>query len=160
MASPATVGTTSVSYAAAVDRFRFAVGIEDTFVPHAFPGHRALDEYELTQHYRFWSEDLGLAAETGAGLVVRDPLAPRLDAAARERLRFLERDRGQTLDQALVRFALADPAVATVLVPVPDRAALAELAAAPDLPAPTGEDLALLAELQEARFGVGAGGGR
>ena len=43
------------------DGFRFAVGIEDTFVPHAFPGHRALDEYELTQHYRFWSEDLGLA---------------------------------------------------------------------------------------------------
>jgi beta-glucosidase len=46
--------------------FRFAVGIEDTFVPHAFPGHRALDEYELTQHYRFWSEDLGLAADAGA----------------------------------------------------------------------------------------------
>ena len=49
--------------------FRFAVGIEDTFVPHAFPGHRALDEYELTQHYRFWSEDLGLAAATGAGAI-------------------------------------------------------------------------------------------
>ena len=46
--------------------FRFAVGIEDTFVPHGFPGHRALDEYELTQHYRFWSEDLGLAADSGA----------------------------------------------------------------------------------------------
>jgi aryl-alcohol dehydrogenase-like predicted oxidoreductase len=101
-----------------------------------------------------------VAAETGAGLVVRDPLAPGLPAAARDRLAFLERDRDQTLDQAMVRFALADPAVATVLVPVPDRAALAELAAAPDLPAPTGEDLALLAELQEARFGVGAGGGR
>jgi beta-glucosidase len=54
-------------YAAVVDSsFRFAVGIEDTFVPHAFPGHRALDEYELTQHYRFWSEDLGLAADAGA----------------------------------------------------------------------------------------------
>jgi beta-glucosidase/6-phospho-beta-glucosidase/beta-galactosidase len=49
--------------------FRFAVGIEDTFVPHAFPGHRALDEYELTQHYRFWSEDLGLAADAGATTV-------------------------------------------------------------------------------------------
>ena len=47
--------------------FQFVVGIEDTFVPHAFPGHRALDEYELTQHYRFWSEDLGLAADAGAG---------------------------------------------------------------------------------------------
>jgi beta-glucosidase len=49
--------------------FRFAVGIEDTFVPHAFPGHRPLDEYELTQHYRFWSEDLGRAAEVGATAV-------------------------------------------------------------------------------------------
>jgi beta-glucosidase len=57
-------------YAAAVSSgFQFAVGIEDTFVPHAFPGHRALDEYELTQHYRFWSEDLGLAAEAGAGAI-------------------------------------------------------------------------------------------
>jgi beta-glucosidase len=49
--------------------FRFAVGIEDTFVPHAFPGHRALDEYELTQHYRFWAEDLALAADAGATAV-------------------------------------------------------------------------------------------
>ena len=49
--------------------FKFAVGIEDTFVPHAFPGHRALDEYELTQHYRFWSEDLGLATDAGATAV-------------------------------------------------------------------------------------------
>jgi beta-glucosidase len=49
--------------------FRFAVGIEDTFVPHAFPGHRALDEYELTQHYRFWFQDLGLAAAAGAGAI-------------------------------------------------------------------------------------------
>ena len=96
-----------------------------------------------------------LAAETGAGLVVRDPLAPRLPPAARGRLSFLERDRGQTLDQALVRFALADPAVATVLPPVAGRDALAELAGAADLPPPTAEDLDLLAELREARFGLG-----
>jgi beta-glucosidase len=49
--------------------FWFAVGIEDTFVPHAAPGQRALDEYELTQHYRCWSQDLGLAAEAGAGAI-------------------------------------------------------------------------------------------
>lgn len=49
--------------------FRFAVGIEDTFVPYAFPGHRALDEYELIQHYRFWAEDLALAADAGATAV-------------------------------------------------------------------------------------------
>jgi aryl-alcohol dehydrogenase-like predicted oxidoreductase len=101
-----------------------------------------------------------LAAETGAGLVVRDPLAPRMPAAARARLAFLERDRDQTLDQALLRFALADPAVATVLPPVRDRDALVELAAAADLPAPTAEDLDLVAELREARFGVDQGGGR
>jgi aryl-alcohol dehydrogenase-like predicted oxidoreductase len=99
----------------------------------------------------------GLAAEAGAGLVVRDPLAPRLASAARERLLFLEQDRDQTLDQALVRFALADPAVATVLPPVADRHALAELAGAVDLPPPTPEDLDRLAELREARFGLEQG---
>jgi beta-glucosidase/6-phospho-beta-glucosidase/beta-galactosidase len=47
-------------------RFRFAVGIEDTFVPQASLGRRPLDEYELTQHYHHWHGDLGLARETGA----------------------------------------------------------------------------------------------
>jgi aryl-alcohol dehydrogenase-like predicted oxidoreductase len=90
-----------------------------------------------------------LAADTGAGLVARDPLAPRLDAAGRERLRFLERDLGQTLDQALLRFALALPAVATALPPVRDRDHLAELAGAADLDPPTQEDLDRIAELHE-----------
>ena len=90
-----------------------------------------------------------LATETGAGLVVRDPLAPRLEAAGRARLGFLERDRGQTLDQALLRFALADPAVATTLPPVRDRDHLAELAGAADLDPPTPADLDLIAELHE-----------
>ena len=92
-----------------------------------------------------------MAAETGAGLVVRDALAPRLEGADRARLGFLERDRDQTLDQALLRFALAEPAVATVLPEVRDRGHLAELAAAADLPPPTPEDLDLLAELGEER---------
>jgi aryl-alcohol dehydrogenase-like predicted oxidoreductase len=95
-----------------------------------------------------------LATETGAGLLARDPLAPRLPAAARARLEFLERDRDQTLDQALLRLVLADPAVATTLPGVRDRAHLAELAGAPDLPPPTPEDLDRLAELREARFGL------
>jgi aryl-alcohol dehydrogenase-like predicted oxidoreductase len=91
-----------------------------------------------------------LASEGGAGLVVRDPLAPRLDAAERERLRFLERDRGQTLDQALLRFALDLPAVATVLPPVRDRGHLAELAGRPDDLGPlTPEDLDRIAELHQ-----------
>ena len=47
-------------------RFRFAVGIEDTFVPQVEIGRRALDEYELIQHYHYWHDDLRLAQETGA----------------------------------------------------------------------------------------------
>ena len=45
--------------------FLWATGIEDTFIPHARPGLRALDEYELTQHYKLWKRDLDLVAETG-----------------------------------------------------------------------------------------------
>jgi aryl-alcohol dehydrogenase-like predicted oxidoreductase len=97
-----------------------------------------------------------LAAETGAGLVARDPLAPRLPAAGRARLEFLERDRDQTLDQALLRLALAEPAVATTLPEVRNRQHLAELAGAAGLPPPTAEDLDLLAELREANFGLDA----
>ena len=100
-----------------------------------------------------------LAAQTGAGLVVRDPLAPRLPAAARARLEFLERDRGQTIDQALLRFALTDPAVATVLPPFADRDALAQLAGAADLDPLSAEDLDRIAELHEERFGVEAEAG-
>jgi aryl-alcohol dehydrogenase-like predicted oxidoreductase len=90
-----------------------------------------------------------LAAETGAGLIARDPLAPRLAAADRARLEFLERDRHQTLDQALLRFALADPAVATILPEVHDHGHLGELAGAADLDPPTPEDLDRIAELRE-----------
>src|SRR4029453_14951608 len=90
----------------------------------------------------------------GAGLPARNPLAPRLPAVARARLEFLERDRDQTLDQALLRLALADPAVPPPPPPAPDRGHLAELAGAPDLPPPTTEDLDRLAELRDARFGL------
>lgn len=51
------------------DRFLWAVGIEDTFVPHAKEGMRSLDEYELTQHYQFWREDLERAAALGVGMI-------------------------------------------------------------------------------------------
>ncbi|MEU9889417.1 family 1 glycosylhydrolase [Sphaerisporangium sp. NPDC051011] len=50
-------------------RLRFAVGIEDTFIPQEYPGRRKLDEYELTQHYHLWHEDLGLASATGAEMI-------------------------------------------------------------------------------------------
>lgn len=45
--------------------FLWATGIEDTFIPQARPGLRALDEYELTQHYKLWKRDFDLVAESG-----------------------------------------------------------------------------------------------
>jgi len=50
-------------------RLHFAVGIEDTFVPQEGIGRRKLDEYELTQHYQHWKEDLSRAADAGADTV-------------------------------------------------------------------------------------------
>jgi beta-glucosidase/6-phospho-beta-glucosidase/beta-galactosidase len=49
--------------------FCWATGIENTFVPQARPGLRALDEYALTQHYQLWQSDLERVAETGVQAV-------------------------------------------------------------------------------------------
>ena len=49
--------------------FLWATGIEDTFIPHARPGLRALDEYELTQHYKLWKRDFDLVPETGVKFI-------------------------------------------------------------------------------------------
>ena len=39
--------------------FLWATGIEDTFITEPDPGTgRTLDEYELTDHYGRWEEDL------------------------------------------------------------------------------------------------------
>jgi beta-glucosidase len=48
------------------EKFVWATGIEDTFVPQTRPGQRALDEYELMGHYEHWREDLALATQVGA----------------------------------------------------------------------------------------------
>lgn len=48
--------------------FHWLTGIEDTFVPHAEPGKRKLDEYELLDHYTCWREDLGLMRELGVDM--------------------------------------------------------------------------------------------
>lgn len=45
--------------------FTWAVGVEDTFIPQSRPDLRPLDEYELTQHYQQWREDLKRAASLG-----------------------------------------------------------------------------------------------
>jgi beta-glucosidase len=47
------------------EKFLWAAGIEDTFVPQERKGHRALDEYELLGHYAHWREDLALGKELG-----------------------------------------------------------------------------------------------
>jgi beta-glucosidase/6-phospho-beta-glucosidase/beta-galactosidase len=46
--------------------FQWLAGIEDTFITAPFPKTgRTLDEYELTQHYERWREDIDLFAELG-----------------------------------------------------------------------------------------------
>lgn len=50
-------------------RLRFALGIEDTFVPQTRTGERAIDEYELTEHYERFDDDFRLAAGVGAELL-------------------------------------------------------------------------------------------
>jgi beta-glucosidase len=50
-------------------RLHFALGIEDTFVPQSAPGERPIDEYELTDHYRQWGEDLDRVKGSGARLL-------------------------------------------------------------------------------------------
>jgi beta-glucosidase len=48
------------------DAFWWATGIEDTFITDPWPATgRTLDEYELTDHYGRWSEDLCRMAELG-----------------------------------------------------------------------------------------------
>src|SRR5947199_9186531 len=49
--------------------FQWAVGIENTFVPHTRAGHRRLDEYELMDHYRLWRQDIDLAADLGISTI-------------------------------------------------------------------------------------------
>ncbi len=49
--------------------FIWASGIENTFIPQTKRGHRALDEYELIDHYGYWRRDLALAREVGVQAV-------------------------------------------------------------------------------------------
>src|SRR4051812_43982162 len=49
--------------------FRWAVGIENTFVPQTRAGHRAFDEYALMDHYRLWRQDLDLASALGISTI-------------------------------------------------------------------------------------------
>jgi hypothetical protein len=46
--------------------FIWAVGIENTFIPHAKPELRSMDQFVLTQHDQQWQTDLELVTQTGA----------------------------------------------------------------------------------------------
>ncbi|WP_440709768.1 family 1 glycosylhydrolase [Herbiconiux sp. YIM B11900] len=50
-------------------RMHFGLGVEDTFVPQERPGERAVDEYELTEHYEQFDTDFALAAGVGASFL-------------------------------------------------------------------------------------------
>ncbi|MFB2554982.1 family 1 glycosylhydrolase [Herbiconiux liangxiaofengii] len=50
-------------------RMHFGLGIEDTFVPQERPGERAVDEYELTEHYEQFDTDFALATGVGASFL-------------------------------------------------------------------------------------------
>ena len=66
VADPLATHGTARSHGTPGDRFLWAVGIEDTFIPQLRSRTgRSLDEYELTGHYRRWRDDLALAAEAG-----------------------------------------------------------------------------------------------
>jgi aryl-alcohol dehydrogenase-like predicted oxidoreductase len=93
-----------------------------------------------------------VAGETGAGMMLRDPVDARRPDPRFQHLDFLTIDREQTLGQALVRFALTLPAVAAVLPSFADAAQLAELATASDLPDLTADDLDRIAERARAGF--------
>ncbi|MFX3637482.1 MAG: family 1 glycosylhydrolase [Candidatus Pristimantibacillus sp.] len=47
----------------------WAVGFENTFIGQTARGERVLDEYEITQHYQYWEEDLDRVRETGATMI-------------------------------------------------------------------------------------------
>ncbi len=52
------------------ERFLWATGIEDTFITDPWPATgRTLDEYELTEHYQRWPQDVDLVASLGVSAV-------------------------------------------------------------------------------------------
>src|SRR4051794_35281029 len=66
---PSRSGAFPAGWGPSSGEFRWAVGIENTFVPHTRSGHRRLDEYELMDHYRRWRQDIDLAADLGISTI-------------------------------------------------------------------------------------------
>lgn len=63
------------------DRFVWSGGIENTFIPQERPGLRALEEFELTQHYQQWRGDLDRATSLGISALRWGPPWYRVEAA-------------------------------------------------------------------------------
>jgi len=60
----------SIPFGIKAEDFRWLTAFEDAFVPQV--GHiqeRTLDEYELTQHYRFWREDIDRVRDLGVQMI-------------------------------------------------------------------------------------------
>ncbi|MEN9935631.1 MAG: Aryl-phospho-beta-D-glucosidase BglA [Chloroflexota bacterium] len=57
--------TTTTALGTTPESFTWVGGIENTFIPQERPGLRALEEFELTQHYQQWRDDLRRAASLG-----------------------------------------------------------------------------------------------
>ncbi|HEX9344044.1 MAG TPA: aldo/keto reductase, partial [Actinomycetota bacterium] len=119
-------------------------------------GERAVAAAQL--RWSLFEQDPGrelapLAAERGASLVARMRLPPADDPRLGH-LDFLTRDREQTIGQAMVKFLLRQPAVASVMPAAADVAQLRELAAAVEGPGLTAEDLDMIAERYEEGFGL------
>lgn len=70
-----------------------------------------------------------------------------------DQLRFLERD-GRTLGQAAIQWLLEEPRVMSVLPNIYDRDQLHEFAAAVDAPPLSDDEMARIAELYAANFGI------
>jgi aryl-alcohol dehydrogenase-like predicted oxidoreductase len=71
-----------------------------------------------------------------------------------ERIRFLSDDTGRTLAQAALRFILAQPQMTVVIPTITNLDELREYAGAAEVPDLTEDEVARLAELYEANFGV------
>jgi len=117
-------------------------------------GERAVNAAQL--RWSLFEQDPGrelapFAAERGASLVAR-MLLPVADDPRLVQLDFLTRDRDQSIGQAMVKFLLQQPAVASILPAVAGAAQLTELAAAAEGPDLTAEDLDMIAERYEEGF--------
>ncbi len=60
----------SIGFGTTAEDFRWLTAFEDAFIPQVrHIQERPLDEYELTQHYRFWKEDIDRVRDVGVQMI-------------------------------------------------------------------------------------------